>query len=728
MKISVPTATTLVSSNVVDTTDTFDDTAWITYPLATKYQFGNSIYENTTATYTPPLYSTQGSFNVGDTVWDNITGKVKRILAISGEIPKQPVDYISSDVGFDYPNYLEAWTEVRDVPTMHLDNTYTNALSPYGLPSETRFNSTGTRLYEKASCCNTIYQSDLSVAWDITSAIIDTQSTLGVGTIKGFFFKPDGSVIYFVDYDTGDATYHLCSRPLGTAWDISSMGSISKNPTNLPGNNGLESDPTGTMIFLADSNSDKISKYTLSTAWDTLSAMTFIEDIDAGDTAPGATNFIRNIRFNTDGSILYLGEAYSDSIWEYVLNAPYDLSLINNTIIHNNFTDISTIDIDPTGMFLYIGQSSYDRIARFTLTTAWDISTSYYTVFPIIGFDTNGSKYTIIDEGAGIYSYKITVGSVTQTSSLYAYNLLDTDSIINSGIEILVNSEDVFLAKTMVIDPTGIYLRTWVNSLETITTVEYTLGEIVSPKDLENFSFIEYTNWAKPFDGKNYSSATTTYEMLYTIYGTESFDTIALGKCKANHIKIKFIPTGVLPEDIEFSVDEDINTSRDTNGNLADWNTTLIYYSTTLMEANSIVEIIITGTNIELATLLLGMSSDAGFTNLALKNDYKDFSVFEYDEWGNADYTERAKVSRYSGSVDIFIEDYDKVDRLMTSLGKNLVIVNGSDSNSTPDASTTIFAATQKIGRFLSFSQKTLIKDNDIGRVANYTFTLEEIV
>jgi hypothetical protein len=110
-----------------------------------------------------------------------------------------------------------------------------------------------------------------------------------------------------------------------------------------------------------------------------------------------------------------------------------------------------------------------------------------------------------------------------------------------------------------------------------------------------------------------------------------------------------------------------------------------------------------------------------------LAHSYKDFSVAEYDVWGNLSYVERQRIITYKGTVDVAITDYDKTVRLMTSLGKQLVIVNGSTSKTIAPDSQSIFASTQKIGRFMAFSSQTKIQDNDLGEIAPYTFTLEEL-
>jgi hypothetical protein len=343
--------------------------------------------------------------------------------------------------------------------------------------------------------------------------------------------------------------------------------------------------------------------------------------------------------------------------------------------------------------------------------------------------------------GGRVYQYQTDTDSFR--SRIYDDDTLETSyGYINTSLNIYSaldnNSQDIeahiieydgltsWVAKTLIIYGSAIYLRTHLDlPQEVVDSGDVAFTPVTSPDELTNFVYIEATNDTKPFDNKNYTIATAQTQMLYTLSGNKAFDTVALGHIKGEQITVVFKNSVGA---VVTTITDTINTNRDVNGNLEAWHTTLIFYSDVIMEAGSTVEITIDGTNIELGTLLLGMSADAGFTNLTLKNDYKDFSVFEYDDFGNADYTERAKVSRYSGAVQIYIENYDMIDRLMTSLGKGLVIVNGSDSNSTSSETTTIFAATQKIGRFLSFSQKTVIKDDDMGRMAEYTFTLEEIV
>jgi len=231
----------------------------------------------------------------------------------------------------------------------------------------------------------------------------------------------------------------------------------------------------------------------------------------------------------------------------------------------------------------------------------------------------------------------------------------------------------------------------------------------------------------KPFDDKNYTSAEAVGSMTYTIRGNIKFDTLAFGHIKADTVSITFKDSlgSVVGDPI---IDKIIDSKRDSSGNLEDWYTTDISYSDEIMEANSTVEITIIGAEIELGTILLGMSVDAGLTKLLLSNGYIDYSTVEPNRFGYIDYIERAKVAVYDGLVDVRIFDYDVVDRLMISLGSQLIILNGSDAKNQIPNGQSIFASTQKIGRLFNFKQKTKLNGKQLHQMATYSFTLKEIV
>ena len=394
-----------------------------------------------------------------------------------------------------------------------------------------------------------------------------------------------------------------------------------------------------------------------------------------------------------------------------------------------------TLAIKPDGSRFWVLSGAADLIRQYTMPIAWDLSSAYTSVFPLNAYDYRSPniyvKHSIYYSGSSLLSQStlyspdgnVSYGPVT----VNVYSALTFDSLDLPATTYTNGVDFGWVANTIVIGEDGLYLRTNLSIDGEVIAIDAQLYSIInSPLDIPNFSYIEESLPYRPFDGKNYTSATRTNVMTYIIKGDIKFNMVAFGKVKADSVVIIFRDVG---NTIITTVGGIIDTSRDIDGNLEDWYTTAVYYASEVIEAGGTVEVTLTSTGeVELSTLMLGMSVDGGFTNLIMTHKYKDFSVFEYDEWGNADYTERARVSTYNGSVDIPISDYDRTDRLMTSLGKNLVIIDGSDANNEEPNGLSIFASTQRIGRFLSFDQKTLIADGDIGNMATYNFTLEEIV
>jgi hypothetical protein len=174
--------------------------------------------------------------------------------------------------------------------------------------------------------------------------------------------------------------------------------------------------------------------------------------------------------------------------------------------------------------------------------------------------------------------------------------------------------------------------------------------------------------------------------------------------------------------------------ARDVNKRLPSVPTTAIIYNnipnggSTDTPAGGHALITIKGSEIKLGGIFVGMSVNAGFTNLVFQNKYKDYSPYEKDNWGNVTYIEGVKTNIHSGTVDIPIRHYDMMNRLMVSLGKGLVMLNGSDnlSNRPPDNNRNIFASTMVVGRIRNFQLKTNLDNKHMGEMATYTFEIEE--
>lgn len=345
---------------------------------------------------------------------------------------------------------------------------------------------------------------------------------------------------------------------------------------------------------------------------------------------------------------------------------------------------------------------------------ALEFSTQYtHPTYGTVTISIDGNGKVCQSSSKGTFCIEGTILEYNELSATTTETIADVDS-----------EDDTYIPTTFILRGNDVYIRTNVQASIEYTTLAEPAWSIVASAS-EIMTEVGVTNPNKPFDSSNYTKAKRNTSMRYTVKGLGKFDTLALGHVKADTASIEF--KNSLGQSITL-IETTIDSSRDDSGNLEDWHTTAIYYSDSVLEADSTVEIILTGVEVELGNILLGMSVHAGFTNLSMKHSYKDFSVLDTDAFGVQDFTERAKVNRFSGSVDIDTVKYDKTVRLLTSLGQNLVIVNGSDKKNVAPNGVSVFSATQMIGRFDSFEQRTELEDDEIKETSTYRYSFTEIV
>ena len=241
------------------------------------------------------------------------------------------------------------------------------------------------------------------------------------------------------------------------------------------------------------------------------------------------------------------------------------------------------------------------------------------------------------------------------------------------------------------------------------------------------FTYKEPINQLKPLSGKNYQAVTVAGDMDYSVrvVGGE-FDTIALGHCIGDSVKITVIDPSGKTEVIDYAIDNSVSLASE----MMSYPTTPVVYTSRVFPDRSTITILISGDYTALGSLMAGISINAGFTNLVFQNKFLDYSPYEKDQWGNVTYVDGVRVSEHSGTVDLPINDYDRLNRMMLSLGKKVVILNGSDdrSNRAPNADLNIYASTMMIGRIKNFVMKTVLDKSEMSDMARYNFTIEEIV
>ena len=226
-------------------------------------------------------------------------------------------------------------------------------------------NEDGTRLYVYTSNSGYLYQYDLSVPYNISTAAyngvyFDTSPQVATNA-RDIFFKPDGTAMYLIDNGT-DSVYQYT---LDTAWDVSTMSYANKSLS-----------------------------------------------IGSEETTPWSLALHRN------GTRLYIIGGTNDSVKSFPLPTPWDISSASTSDLASESFSVAAQTGAPLGLwFSYDGKKMYvtttaqvETILIYELSRAWDPSSAVYSNTSYSRRNArNGSPYTTLeDASAGAYSMYIT--------------------------------------------------------------------------------------------------------------------------------------------------------------------------------------------------------------------------------------------------------------------------------------------------------------------------------
>ena len=180
----------------------------------------------------------------------------------------------------------------------------------------------------------------------------------------------------------------LSSKALAapTFVDIFSVNSEETKPRGFTFNND------GTKMFVVGWKEDEVFEYTLSTAWDITSTVTFVDSFDVA--ASGEDSQVRCVKFNSDGTKMFVLGSLNDSIYEYTLSTGFDVA---STVTFVDSFDISSQEEDANGLqfnndgtkMYVVGDENGGDIYEYTLSTGFDITS---TVTFVDSFDVSSQE------------------------------------------------------------------------------------------------------------------------------------------------------------------------------------------------------------------------------------------------------------------------------------------------------------------------------------------------
>ena len=183
---------------------------------------------------------------------------------------------------------------------------------------------------------------------------------------------------------------------------------------------GLAFSSDGTKAYIVGLVNDTIYQYTLSTPWD-ISTGTYASkslSVAAQSTGPSG------LAFSSDGTKAYVVErSTSNTIYQYTLSAAWDISTgsyaSKSLVVAGQESNTEDLAFSSDGTKAYIVGLLYNTIFQYTLSTAWDISTGSYASKSLAAQDSN--TYSLAFSGDGAKAY--TLGSTSDR--IYQYTLVD---------------------------------------------------------------------------------------------------------------------------------------------------------------------------------------------------------------------------------------------------------------------------------------------------------------
>ena len=267
-------------------------------------------------------------------------------------------------------------TVVYDLAGASYDSVSFSIASQETSPSDIFFKSDGTKMYVIGTTGDDVNEYNLTTAWNISTASYNQNFSIsGQDTSpRGLFFKPDGTKMY-VTGTSGDSVYEY---NLSTAWDVSSSSYQQSFSviSQVGATQGLFFKPDGTKMYVLDSSGDDANEYNLSTAWN-ISTASYVQNFSVAPQEVNPSGFF----FKPDGTKMYVIGTTGDDVNEYNLSTSWDIS----TGSYLRSFSVASQDTGPVGLFfkpdgtkMYMVGYTTDAVYQYStalLTQTLDLST-----------------------------------------------------------------------------------------------------------------------------------------------------------------------------------------------------------------------------------------------------------------------------------------------------------------------------------------------------------------
>ena len=277
-----------------------------------------------------------------------------------------------------------------DVSTAMLVDSF-DVSSQDGHPTGVAFSSDGAKMFVADSEGDNISEYDLTAPFDVSmTAFVDSFDVSGQdGSPQGVAFSSDGAKMFVA----GGNNRHIYEYDLPAPFDVSTAAFVdSFSVTDHDGSpQGVAFSSGGAKMFVAGIGVDSIHEYDLPAPFD-VSMTAFVDSFNVTD----QDGFPTDVAFSSDGAKMFVAGSAGDSIYGYDLLAPFDAS----TAEFADSFDVSSQDEAPTGVAfssdgakMFVAGWFSGRIYEYALSSFYPIRVT--NVAPTV----NAGPDQTVDEG-----------------------------------------------------------------------------------------------------------------------------------------------------------------------------------------------------------------------------------------------------------------------------------------------------------------------------------------
>jgi hypothetical protein len=335
---------------------------------------GSSVAQGATQEASASFEITAGSVGSANTVSSITVGGVEILgAAVDFDTDNETTAAaIASDI-----NQTKGW----DVSTAVYENVSFDVSALETFPLVLGFSKDGTKMYVGGHINETIYQWNLSLAWDITSAVdsgfsLGIQSELGDNNISAIALSDDGTKLYAVGPIGSTVYQYTLPTPFSLLNSSYSSLSFSVN-TQESSPDSVFVSSAGDKLYIVGHNSDKMYQYTITIG--NVSTANY-DDVSldvSSEMSPTGSGLANGLFFNPSGKQFFIsGDSLTgdrDSVWQYDLTTAWDLSTaayVNKKFVTTNEgTALSGVHFKSDGTKMFLVDPTNNNVFEYSIKT-----------------------------------------------------------------------------------------------------------------------------------------------------------------------------------------------------------------------------------------------------------------------------------------------------------------------------------------------------------------------